>query len=145
MHWKVYRRKWSWSNIRYYPTLCLESPTKITKSLMKADLHTEIWTQALIGVLATEPRRSVLATVARCYGNSCSSRRNGRYDVGALCRMRPFPNYSEGGQRVSSCDPSRRQQVRAVCIIPSVECRTSYSYKLWEELQWPSFSRYNAM
>jgi hypothetical protein len=67
-----------------------------------------------LGVLPTEPRRSALAIAARCYGNSGSSRKVGDMlpaDTGR--RMRPFPNYSEGGRHVSPCDPSRRQQVRA--------------------------------
>jgi hypothetical protein len=39
MNWKGYGRKRSWTNLRYYPGICLEGMWKTTKNLGQESLY----------------------------------------------------------------------------------------------------------
>jgi hypothetical protein len=42
MNWKGYGRKRSWTNLRYYHSICLEKLTKTMKDLRIAGMQAEI-------------------------------------------------------------------------------------------------------
>jgi hypothetical protein len=67
MNWKQRGRKWSWTNLRYYPSIWLEGLRKTTK-----DLNNYTWSlgqdlnsrppEYKAAVLATRPQCSVTTT-----------------------------------------------------------------------------------